>query len=78
MTPKSFADDRAALQAYTIAHFCSAHQISRTHLYMLDKAGKGPRRMHLGRRVLISTEAAADWRRCMESAGGISANRCNR
>jgi len=52
--------------AYTIAEFCDAHRISRTHLHNLDKAGKGPRKMRCGRRVLISPEAAADWRRQLE------------
>lgn len=51
---------------FTVATFCSAHQISRTHLYTLDKSGNGPRRMKVGRRVLISAEAARDWREQME------------
>jgi hypothetical protein len=54
--------------AYTIAEFCDAHGISRTHLHNLDKSGKGPRKMRCGRRVLISTEAAAEWRRQLEQA----------
>lgn len=54
--------------AYTIAEFCQAHRISRTHLHNLDKAGKGPRKMKVGRRVLISPEAAADWRRQLEES----------
>ena len=35
------------------------------------KDGRGPRMMKLGRRTLISAEAAADWRRQieLESAG---------
>lgn len=53
--------------AYTIAQFCDAHSISRTHLHNMCKAGKGPRMMKLGRRVLISSEAAAEWRRQMEA-----------
>lgn len=53
--------------AYTIAEFCEEHRVSRTHLYMMVKAGKGPRLMKLGRRVLISVEAAADWRRAVEA-----------
>lgn len=52
--------------AYTIAQFCDAHHISRTHLHNMCRAGKGPRMMKLGRRVLISSEAAADWRRQLE------------
>jgi hypothetical protein len=52
---------------YTLAAFCAAHHIGRTHLYMLDKAGRGPRRMKVGRRVLITAEAASEWRRSMEA-----------
>ena len=57
--------------AYTIAEFCAEHRVSRTHLYMMVKAGKGPRLMKLGRRVLISVEAAADWRRAVEVHEGV-------
>jgi hypothetical protein len=53
--------------AFTIAQFCDAHHISRTHLHNMCKVGKGPRMMKLGRRVLISAEAAADWRRQLEA-----------
>lgn len=52
--------------AYTVAQFCADHNISRTHFYQLIKDGKAPRLMKVGRRVLISAEAAADWRRDME------------
>lgn len=57
----------AARATDTIHQFCSGHNISRTHLYELIKQGKGPRLMKLGRRTLISAEAAADWRRRMEA-----------
>lgn len=57
----------------TIPQFCDAHNISRTHLYELIKQGKGPRLMKVGRRTLISTEAAADWRQAMEVATGALA-----
>lgn len=52
--------------AYTVSDFCAAHGVSRGMLYKLWEAGKGPRAMHVGRRRLISVEAAADWRRAME------------
>ncbi len=35
-------------------------------MYDLLKKGEGPRIMTVGRRKLISNEAAADWRREME------------
>lgn len=58
--------------AYTVAQFCADHNISRTHFYQLVKDGKGPRLMKLGRRVLISAESAADWRREMERGVAVS------
>ena len=50
----------------TVAQFCEAHDISRTTFYQLQKDGKGPRLMKVGRRTLITAEASADWRRKME------------
>lgn len=52
---------------YTVAQFCDDHNVSRTHFYSLLKEGKGPRLMRVGRRSLVSSEAAADWRKAMEA-----------
>lgn len=54
--------------AYTVTQFCDDHNLSRTHLYELIRQGLGPRLMKVGRRTLISIEAAADWRRKVEQA----------
>jgi hypothetical protein len=62
-------------QAYTLAEFCSAYAISRTFLYELNKKGQGPRLMRVGRRCLISAEAAADWRKQMETQTGTVADK---
>lgn len=52
---------------FTIPQFCHNHgNISKSFLYKLIKDGKGPRLMKIGRRTLISAEAAADWRAQME------------
>jgi len=53
--------------AATVPQFCDGHNISRTHFYELIKQGKAPRLMKVGRRTLISQEAAAEWRRRMEA-----------
>lgn len=53
--------------AFSIEAFCKAHHISRATYYNLAKEGKGPRTMKIGRKPLISTESAAEWRRRMES-----------
>lgn len=55
------------LQAFSISEFCKAHSISRSHFYDLEKEGRGPRTMQVGRKRLISIEAAAAWRRKMEA-----------
>ena len=52
--------------AATISEFCSSHRISKAHLYNLLKRGQGPAVMKVGKRSLISHEAAAAWRRAME------------
>lgn len=52
--------------AYSIDAFCETHSISRAMFYLLLKDGKGPRTMKVGRRTLISAEAAHDWRLQME------------
>ena len=52
--------------AYTITQFCKFHHISRSMFYKLLQLGEGPRLMAVGRRRLISIEAAADWRQQME------------
>ncbi len=62
-----------APQAFTVTQFADAHFVSRTHVYALIKAGKGPRVMKVGRRTLISVEAAADWRRQLEQETATAA-----
>ena len=53
--------------AYSITGFCDDHHLSKAFLYKLISLGKGPRLMKIGRRTLISAEAAADWRAQMEA-----------
>jgi hypothetical protein len=52
--------------AFTIEEFCSRHRITKRRFYELCASGRGPRLMRLGRRPLISREAAADFRRRLE------------
>lgn len=51
--------------ADSIAVFCKKHHISRSAFYDLPPEDK-PRTFHVGKRVLISHEAQAEWRRRME------------
>ncbi len=53
---------------YSVRDFCREHGISRGLFYRLLREGRGPRVMKVGRRTLISREAAEDWRRRMEGA----------
>lgn len=55
-------------EAYTIEEFCRAHRFSRASYFNLKKAGQAPREMRVGSRVIISAEAAAEWRREREAA----------
>jgi hypothetical protein len=51
----------------SVRDFYRAHGISRSFFYKLVKEGKGPRCCKCGTRRLISAEAAAEWRRGLES-----------
>ena len=51
--------------AQTITEFCKGHGFSRATYYNLPPDQR-PREMRVGARVLISVEAAAEWRRRME------------
>jgi hypothetical protein len=53
------------LDAYTIPEFCSQHRFSRQGYYNLPPEDR-PDEIRIGKRVLISREAAARWRRRME------------
>jgi predicted DNA-binding transcriptional regulator AlpA len=54
------------IDAYSITEFCVRHQISKATYYRLKEHGEGPKEMRIGRRRLISREAAEDWRRQRE------------
>lgn len=52
---------------FSIAEFCEVHGFTRPLYYELKKQGRGPREMAVGRRRMITQEAAAEWRRRMEA-----------
>jgi hypothetical protein len=54
------------LSMLSVAEFCQTHRISRGTLYKLFGQGVGPTAVKIGRRTLISSEAAQEWRRRME------------
>ncbi len=51
---------------YSVAEFTCQHGISRALFYKLLQAGNGPRIMKVGKRTLITNEAAEEWRRSRE------------
>jgi hypothetical protein len=53
--------------AYSIAEFCLRHRISSPLYFKMRKAGRGPREIRIGKKILISKESAADWRRAREA-----------
>ena len=61
--------------AFSIAEFCRRHGISRAHFYNLSKNGEAPAVMRVGRRALISVEAAAEWRIRMEAVARNASTR---
>lgn len=63
---------QTAPAVFDVPGFCAAHGISRSFFYRLLAEGRGPRLMKLGRRTLVSAEAAAEWRERMEAMNGDS------
>ena len=59
---------RTPNDVHTIESFCEANGISARHYFELKRQGLGPREMKVGKRVLISPQAEADWRRERENA----------
>jgi len=55
-------------EVFSVSQFCEAHNISRATFYLLLKNGEGPKIFKVGKRTLISREAAAEWRKHLEAA----------
>ena len=66
-----------ARAAFTVPEFCEAHRISQAKYYEMKKKGWGPVEMEVGRRRLVSFEAAAEWRRKREANNGNTAEQRN-
>jgi hypothetical protein len=59
----------SALAAFSIAGFCASHGgMSEAMFHKMCAAGEGPATMMVGRRRMVSVEAAAEWRREREAA----------
>jgi hypothetical protein len=53
-------------RAFSVDEFCAAYRISRRMYFRLRDAGLGPIEMHVGRRVLVSVDAALAWAKARE------------
>ncbi len=61
--PKDQNERPKTLRAFSVNQYCEDHNICRATLYNLWRDGRGPRRMKIGHRTMISIEAAEDYRR---------------
>lgn len=52
-------------QCFTIPEFCESHRISPKVFRDLDRLGLAPKAFFVGKRRLISAEAAREWRQFM-------------
>jgi hypothetical protein len=52
--------------ALTVSQFSEAHGFGRNRYFALQREGLAPRTFRIGKRVMISAEAARDWREMME------------
>jgi excisionase family DNA binding protein len=57
--------------AYTVEEFCEALRLSRGTFYNSVRRGKGPRLLRVGRKVLVSTDAMADFVREGEALSSL-------
>jgi excisionase family DNA binding protein len=53
--------------AYSIMEFCRAYGLGRSTFYRLQATGDAPRIMAVGRRRLITREAADEWQKNLEA-----------
>ena len=65
-TQQETPEQQSGRAALSVTEFCMSHGISRALFYLLLRDGSGPRVMRVRGRVLISTEAASEWRQRME------------
>jgi hypothetical protein len=65
---KQTRDRGLPTHTFTVQEFCDAYRISKSRYYELKAQGLTPVEMHVGRKRLISFEAADLWRRQRERA----------
>ena len=55
-------------KTYTVDDVCAQHGISRQLFYKMQREGKGPKTLRIGRSVRISETAANEWIAALEAA----------
>jgi hypothetical protein len=60
--PEIMRNDVLPPAALSIREFCRTHRIGVSTYYKLQKLGLGPREKRIDSRVIITMEAAAEWR----------------
>ena len=55
-------------QTLSVNQFCKKFGISTSMFYKLGRQGKGPKILKIGKRTLITAEAAQAWQEQMEEA----------
>lgn len=58
---------RDVAHGYTIPEFCTQYRISKSMFYRLQRDGEGPELMKVGKRTIISHEAARAWAKAKEA-----------
>jgi hypothetical protein len=76
-TKKTAAPDPIGRAAETIAEFCRSRGFSQAMYFKMKAAGEGPDEMMIGRRRVISAEAATAWRKAREKAAKAASNSKN-
>ncbi|MGC2048293.1 MAG: hypothetical protein WA635_06760 [Gallionella sp.] len=54
-------------RAYSISDFCKAYGFSRATFYNLQKSGQAPDTLKIGKRPIITIEAADRWQKKLEA-----------
>jgi predicted DNA-binding transcriptional regulator AlpA len=68
MSLEHYSTRQGGRAAQTVAEFCDDNRISRSKFYQLIDQGIAPRIMRIGAKVLITSDAAAEWRAEREAA----------
>jgi hypothetical protein len=72
---KAFPDGRLA---WPVVELCRSIGISRSQYYELELVDAGPRKLQVGRRPMVTAEAAAEWLLRLESQGADALERLKR